>query len=340
MRRVTVVVFVAVLASVWSGAAAWGRPAERVRTRTTPVVLHPRFHEVARGVLSVASDGRYVLVASRASGTFLIDDQTGRRTPLKPPPLCGYTYFVGGGRVLTDCAGYGKPPYQLYSIASGVWTAVKSSGGMPIAVGRDWIEYFGPTESGCFEHCFYQYSFGNIASGQLQTLPEWIPGGTTIPNLNSPGLADQLCSPLRVPQGFPQDFTGSAFAPDLVTFAGRFAAGAEWYMQRGLWQLHLLLERCGSRLHRVITAKISTPDGIPQFAINHHAVVWLSPEGGPVHGLFLPSLQKFTIAFRYTSSAGDLVFLTPRTVYLDTGEGLMIAAASPHPRTHRRRHLG
>ena len=211
---------------------------------------------------------------------------------------------------------------------------------MPIAVGRDWIEYYGPTESGCTEHCSYQYSFGNLASGQLRTLPEWTPGGTTIPNLNSPGLAAQLCSPLRVPQGFPQDLTGSAFAPDPVTFAGRFAAGTEWYMHGALWQLRLLLERCGSRLHRVITTKISTPDGIPQFAINHHALVWLSPQGGPVHGLFLPSLQKFTIASRYTPSAGDSVFLTPRTVYLDTGEGVMIAAASPHPRTHRRRHVG
>jgi hypothetical protein len=212
---------------------------------------------------------------------------------------------------------------------------------MPVAVGKHWIEYYGPTEPGCTEHCTYQYSFGDIATGQLRTLPDWTPGGTTIPELNSSGLAAQLCSPLRTPQGFPQDLTGATLAPDPLTFAGPFAAGAEWYTKGGLWALRLLLERCGSRLHRVITTRISTPDGIPQFAINRRALVWLTPQGRPAHGLFLPSLQKFTIAFPRTLSGADLVFLTSRTLYLevggDAGPGMVIAAPSPRPSHHRRR---
>jgi hypothetical protein len=343
----TVIAMVALFVAIGGGtcaAAASARPRHHplpVRA-TPPLVLHPRFRQVARGVSSFASDGRHVLVAS-ASGTFLIDDQTGGRTMLTPPALCGYTYFVGGGWVLASCAGYGNPPYQLYSIATRTWTAVNSSGGMPVAIGADWIEYYGPTDPTCVAHCLYQYSFGDITTGQVQTLPGWVPGGTTIPDLNSPGLTGRLCRSLRVPQGFPQGETSIADAPDPLTFAGRYAAGTEWYMQRGLWQLRLRLERCGSRLHRVITTQISTPDGVPQFAINRHAVVWLSSKGGSVHGLFLPSLRKFTIASARPLSVADLIILTPRTLYLevglDVGRGLVIAAPSPRTRTPRRHHV-
>lgn len=126
-------------------------------------------------------------------------------------------------------------------------------------------------------------------------------------------------------------------APDPLTFAGPFAAGAEWYTKGGLWQLRLLLERCGSRLHRETTTRISTSDGIPQFAINRRALVWLAPQSGPIHGLFLPSLQKFTIA-SLRAAPGDLVLLTSRTLYIDDGLGSVIAAPSPRPPRHHRRH--
>lgn len=311
------------------------------------MVLHPRFHEVATKISSVsgfASDARYAVVDSAAGGMWLIDDQTGRRTRLTPPTLCGgYGDLVGGGWVLTSCVGYGDSPYQLYSIATGTWTVVNSSGGLPVAIGSDWIEFYGPTELGCTEHCGYQYRFENIASGQLQTLPTWVPGATTIPDLNSPGLAALLCSPLHVPQGFPEEDTAVTDAPDPLIFAGVLAVGIQWY-QPGDWQPRLVLERCGSRLHRVVTNQISSANA-PQFAINNHALVWLSD--GTIDGVFLPSLQKFTIVGGAGPSTGPGpvlppapygVFLTSRTLYVETENGAVVAAASPIPRTHHRRH--
>ena len=337
MRRVTGFVFAVMLASIWSGAAASAKSADHGQMQGTAaaLVLHSRFHLVASRASSFTSDGRYALVAD-PSGTTLIDDQTGRRTLLTPPALCGYTYLVGGGRALASCAGYGNPPYQIYSIATGAWTAVNSSGGMPVALGSDWIEYFGTTEPGCIEHCSYQYVFGRISTGQLRGLPEWAPGATTIPDLNSPALAAQLCSPLRVPQGFPNDMTASALAPDPLIFAGPFAAGAESVIKGGLYQLRLLLQRCGSKLHRVLTSQL-TGSPTNQFAINHHALVWLDYRGGPIHGIFLPSLRKFTIVAPLTSPGGS-VFLTSHSLYLHDGSGRVIATPSPRPPTHHRHH--
>jgi hypothetical protein len=223
---------------------------------------------------------------------------------------------------------------------------VNSGGGLPVAIGSHWIEFYGPTEPGCPPaHCSYQYRFENIATGQLQTLPTWAPGAATIPDLNSPGLAASLCSPLQVPQGFPEDETGSALAPEPLAFAGPFASGIEWYVQGGLWELHLLLERCGSGLHRVVTNHIGSANA-PQFAINQYALAWMSR--GTIDGVFLPSLQRFTILGDVGPSTGlgrvpppaaaYGVFLTSRTLYVETGDGVVMAAASPRPRTHHPRH--
>jgi len=77
VRRVIVVVGVVMLAGVTSAGAASARSVERARWRVTPVVLHLRFRKVATEVSSIASDRRYVAVISRASGTFLTDEQTG-----------------------------------------------------------------------------------------------------------------------------------------------------------------------------------------------------------------------------------------------------------------------
>ena len=318
-------------------AAAAVGPVRHGRKPKAPVVLRLRFHEVANQVSSFASDGRYVLVASPAGGTVLIDDRTGSRTVLAPPALCGYTYFVGGGWVLTMCAGSG-PPYELYSIATGTWAAVNSTGAMPVAIGTDWIEYYGPVEYGCTVHCTYQYSFGNIATGQIQTLPEWTPGGTAIPDLNSPVLIGQLCSPLQVPQGFPEEETGLTDSPDSLTFAGPFAVGIQWY-QPGDWQDRLVLERCGSRLRRVLANPSDTEPRFPQFAINRNIVVWLNYESVPIRGVFLPSLRKFTVPVpsRFTLSTGDSVFLTSHTLYVEDGAGHLLEASAPRrPRDHRR----
>lgn len=332
MSRIRALVVLSVLVTLCALSAAWAKPVNHWRKPKPPatLVLHPRFHQVATNVAQFATDGRYVVIA-QANRTTLIDDQTGKRWALGFPPQCGFGVGVGGGRVLTAGVGPSNPLYELYSIAARTWTPVPPAPNAigEVALGADWIEYYHQTPATCTEHCVYEYAFGNIATGQTRTLPAWKPGGTTIPDLNSAVLTAKLCSPLRVPQGFATDLTPSGLAPDPLTFAGSFATGEEWFVQHGSSQLRLLLERCGSRLHQALTSRISSSSS--QFAINHHAVIWANYNGGPVHGVFLPSLRKFTIKRPLGATGPVGVFLTPRALYLDSGAGLVVAAAAPSP---------
>ena len=221
----------------------------------------------------------------------------------------------------------------------------------PVAVGSRWVEGYGLASDQCSEHCGYQYSFANIATGQVRTLDSWHPGGTTVPDLNSAGLAARLCSPLRVPHGLrdnpPTD-------PGLFTFAGPFAVGLDWKFE-GTYpyqpnQVSLLLERCGTRLRRVLTSQTYSPlvgfsigETDNQFAINRHAVIWLNPQAGPLHGAFLPSLKQFRIPLgRIAPPARQggyeppsrSIFLASGTLYVwnhDVGSDLL-AATAPQPK--------
>ncbi len=285
-----------------------------------------------------------MVISAVGAGTTLIDEHTGKQTTLIAPPLCGYSpsagitypYVTGGGWLLTSCAGYTNPPFQLYSIASGTWMPFSPWAGSPVAVGSRWIEGYGPAEIGCSEHCAHQYAFANIATGRVTTLPSWQPGGTTVPHLNSAGLAATLCSPLRVPQGFPSDLTTTSAAPDPLTFAGPFAVGLDVKLG-GLDEQRLVLQRCGSPLRRVLTSQLSSSDN--QYAINQHAVIWrdYSSNGAPLDGVFIPSLKKFTIPLGRIAPpfpTAISIFLTSRTLYVwnnDLGSDV-VAAPAPRPR--------
>ena len=333
MWRIAKLCLLGVVVSLCASSVAWAAKAVGHKRKSQPpvaLVFHPRFHRVATNVADFVTDRRYVVIAQQNT-TALIDDQTGKRMALTFPSQCGFGVDVGGGRVLTSCVGLSNPPYELYSIRAGAWTPVTAAPDAfgEVALGADWIEYYHQTPATCAEHCAYEYAFGNIATGQTRTLPAWKPGGTTIPDLNSPALSAKLCSPLRVPQGFGTDATPPSLAPDPLTFAGPFAIGEEWFVRHGLRELRLLLERCGSRLHQALTSQISSSSN--QFAINRHAVIWVNSQGGPVHGLFWPSLRKFTMK-RAPAVAGPVrVFLTSRTLYLESGDGRVIATAAPSP---------
>jgi hypothetical protein len=123
----------------------------------------------------------------------------------------------GGGRVapvlgnswlLADC-GHGR--VDLYSPAGGSWQAVtvvaacrnfKSSAGgcIPLAVGSDWIE---------FDKQSYRrgdrFIFQNINTGVVERDPT---NATTLPDLDSPVLAQRVCTPLRVPRHGRLSFDG------------------------------------------------------------------------------------------------------------------------------------
>ena len=354
MRAVMRIIAVALVAFLGLVASASAK-------QPKPVVLHPRFHAVATGITAAFTDRRYVLwVAGEgtAQSSTLLDKRTGTRTMVSYPG-CYVDAFnppdpFGGPWLMFKCdlANQGQGGFELYNLTTGEWKSValapeivsyrNECGGGPYcgvslaAFGADWLEW----KESCRE-CVDTYLFQNIDTGQLQTLPGWQVGGTTIPNLSSPRLANHLCSPLRVPQGFPPVGTNSALAPNPpLTFAGRFAAGTEWYMNGGLWGLRLLVERCGSRLHQVLTTQIGS-SATPQFAINQHAVVWQNYRGGSIRGIFLPSLRKFTIALPTYLRSGPQapLFLTSHTLYLETDLGTALSAtAAPRPPMHHRRH--
>jgi hypothetical protein len=180
--------------------------------------------EVARrrlsGVQAVVVSGRHAFIGQRPTSGTLIDEQTGKRTVLSAPAGCSFTYFgfgetaaLGAPWVVAAC----NPPrlYQLYNIPARAWTPLSSDPsrlfafnadcktGDPecvasyTAVGTRWIEF----RIICGDHCGQAttYAFQNIQTGQVRDQPpDWKPGGTEIPDLNSPALTRKLCRPLRV----------------------------------------------------------------------------------------------------------------------------------------------
>lgn len=311
--------------------------------RPTTVVLHPKWHVVApRGVEQVLVSGRYAYIGGDAGSGALIDEQTGKRVTLAPPTGC---YFdnansapLGGSWVVATC---NPPPpgplFELYSIRSRTWTPFSPDtkqmfafnagckGGDPqcgasySAIGDRWIEF----EITCGYHCGpTTFAFQNIRSGQVNDQPrDWKPGGTEIPDLNSPTLTRVLCRPLRLPAGF-TDPTTSQTLPGTLVFYGQFAIAQQW--SAGNLNLYTYLERCGSRLRRRID-----PNGWP-FTANTHLVVWMTagPAGPhrPLDGLFLPTLRRVRVTL---PSIPSRVALSAKHIYVITSTGRLYQATAP-----------
>jgi hypothetical protein len=307
------------------------------------VVLHPRWHRVmASNNVEVLTSGRYAYIGATRSG-LLIDEQTGLRVNLTPPPgyytgVPGNGLPLGGSWVMATCDSYAmcesSPTYQLYNIPARTWTPLSqpdlsTTGGygwVPAAIGGYWIEWTG----NCGYHCGpTTYAFQNIQTGEVDGQPpDWKPGGTEIPDLNSSTLTQALCAPLTVPRGFTDPSTGQTL-PGTIVLYQRFAVAQQWSAAN--LNLYTYLERCGSSLHELLTPQLSSSN---QFAINQDAAIWVGYPGGPVHGVFLRTLRKFTIPFpkRFGSTLqGGSIFLTSRTMYLESGSGQVMAATSPKP---------
>jgi hypothetical protein len=348
-RILPVVALACVMALVF-GSVAQARVTRHKPKRPTITVLHSSWHVVApSGVQSVAVSGQYVFIAVGPVGApsdLLIDEQTGQRVNLTPPP--GYYIAanvdgapLGGSWVMATCDSYANcessPTYQLYNIPAQTWTPLplpdlSTAGGYawgPFAFGDYWIEWTG----GCGYHCGPpRWAFQNIQTGQVAGQgPVWQPGGTVIPDLNSPTLTQALCAPLTVPSGFPDPTTLQPL-PGTLVLNGRFAVAQQWSADNS--NLYTYLGRCGSTLHELLTPELSSTNN--QFAITQDAVVWLGGENGPVHGMFLPSLRKFTIPIPPSAGLGPwgrYVFLTSRSLYVESGNGRVIATASPRAAT-------
>ncbi|HET6868467.1 MAG TPA: hypothetical protein VFH80_21305 [Solirubrobacteraceae bacterium] len=251
----------------------------------------PHYHLV--GHHGVATDGRYTVLWSvhrGEVGTF-IDEQTGRRRRLMLPAGCR-----SGGRVspilddswlLADC---GPARVELYSPASHVWRAVTVAavcrrGCVPLAVGTDWIEYDKQSV-----RRGDRFIFQNIATGAVLGDPA---NTRTLPDLDSPALAQPVCAPLRVPRH------------GKLTFDGRFAVA--------VGPTGTFIERCGTHLRVPVPSE--------NVAAAPGSLVWLTSATEPVSGVFLPSLRRFTVAAPPVHAYLVDVELSVRHIYVTVATG-------------------
>ncbi len=324
LKRVTVLFLCLALFCVGlvSSAAAGSPPGKPARW-AKPLVLHPRFRLVATGVYSVFTNGRYVFLSDHSptgGGTAgkLIDEQTGRHVTVRPRPGCNPT-AIGGPWLLFTCDALSPQPVELYALATGHWQAVASTPGQAIAVGADWIEY----DVSCGQHCPDTIDFQSIQTGQVQTLPAWRPGGTTIPDLNSRSLAAKVCSPLRVPEGFHP--YGLPPQPGSLTFYGRSAIAFAYFGPSGNQSAQIDVERCGTRRRQAIVSNVS--GGYP-FAANSRVALAHGVRTTGLVGVFLPSFRRFTLPLALGQSVAAL---SSRTLFVLGDTGRLFATTSPSP---------
>jgi hypothetical protein len=315
------------------------------------VVLGSSFQPIS-GVTGFEASGDYVLLSTGVepggsdikTGWTVTDERTGATTALDPqcqPVDLGPPWLV---LRCPQSSGPSGTSYEteLYSLTDGSEQAVTPSPGMPpqcpppvpdvdfvctgpAAVGADWIEW----DASCEHDCGVTSYFQNIQTGQLLSDPT---NATTVADLNSPNLAQTTCPGVSLMRG--------DFGWDPMTVDGQFALvhGAE---------ANVYLERCGTRMQRQLIGE-SSASGV--VAWNAGAVAWESytSQGDTnlqtrrffLSGLFLPSLQTFTIplpaaiikpsgAPGYWYPPANFV-LTSRALYVQDGwDGSVWRTASP-----------
>lgn len=245
-------------------------------------IFAPRWRVVSHG--GVASDGSYTVLWSSRPGVVgtLIDERSGRRIRVLLRRGCrtpvGSILFLGDSWLLAGCS---NTRLDLYSLVGRRWRSVRIASSCqrfndpagnctPSAVGTDWIKY--DQES---YHVGDRFVFQNIASGAVRRDPT---NAKTLPDLDSPVLARRICDPLRVPPR------------GTLALDGRFAVANG--------PSGIFLEQCGTKLHRLLSAVVDTANA-------PGSIMWLSGPNGRPHGIFLPSLQRFTVA--PPPGAADLV---------------------------------
>jgi hypothetical protein len=262
------------------------------------IVLHPTWSRIG-GASSVVTDGNYVFINNPVyppggndptetplkpfTGGVLINEQTGVRR-LVPRSGC-FAIGVSAGRwVLFDCYGSTAGNYELYSIPHRTWRPVAApTRANPDAIGAYWIEYFS-VDNGT-------YVFQNIQTATLRALPAWRPGGTTIPDLDSPSLATRLCSPLRVPADWSPYARWSAYPYNEklhtgeVTVDGNFAVleGTSRPTSTGEINEYGYVEKCGSRVRKPTSqGVVANPNVIIGPGSRSTLTGWLLPSLTPV----------------------------------------------------------
>jgi hypothetical protein len=301
-----VVVFVAlVCCAVWSAPAAASKShGSAGLAPASHVVLGGSFQSIRGGVLGVLgvwASGDYLLstipntipngFVGRGMAPMLINDRLGTTTALDPQ--CDAD-GLGPPWVLLSCPQTSNPygPYdlELYSIADGTRQTVTPSPGVPQcpspppsdesecasadAVGAYWIRW-----DATRYHYADTYFFQNIQTGELRGDPT---NATTFADLNSPALAHKTCPGVRLLRNL--NSIGRAWGS--LTRDGQFAIAIGTGNSA-------FLERCGTRMRRLLAN--GNTEVSRALASNAGAIVW-QEVSSRLNGLFLPSLQTFTIS--------------------------------------------
>jgi hypothetical protein len=297
---------------------------------------------------SVVADGDYVFINNPDyppggnhptatplkpfSGGVLINEQTGMRRSV-PRSGCFAIGVAAGRWVLFDCVGTGAENYQLYSVPRRSWRPVATPArANPDAIGAYWIEYF-VVDGGT-------YVFQNINTGTVRSLPAWRPGGTTIPDLNSPSLAVKLCSPLRVPADWSPYAQWSAYPYNEKLHAGEVAVDGKFAVLEGTshptgtgaYTGYAYVEKCGSRARRPTS---------PGFVVNAHAIIGPGSDS-TLTGWLLPGLTPITMPTPgYNQGVyGDQtsIALSSHSLYLwDSVDDALVAPSPGLPKSRKHR---
>ena len=190
----------------------------------------------------------------------------------------------------------------------------------PDAVGAHWIRWV----AGCY-HCTSAFTgsfFQNIQTGEVRGDPS---NETTYADLNSPTLAHTTCSRVRrLPVsylGFPAGWGSLSSFGQFALAVGNAGAGTGAF-----------LERCGTRMRRLL-ASVTTEFSEPDLVSNASTIVWQTAPNR-LNGLFLPSLQTFTIPLPAAiaglrGNGQGLAALTSGALYMRESGGTLWRTASP-----------
>lgn len=263
--------------------------------RAGQVVLGGSFQPM-KGVTGVWASGDYLLLSTTVGSGFLgtgwivINSRLGTTTALDPD--C-HVVGLGPPWVLMSCpltsTPSGASDVELYSLVDGTRQTVTPSPGVPQClspppdveaecagadgVGADWIRW----DASCY-HCGVTSFFQNIQTGELRDDPT---NATTFADLNSPALAQETCSGVRLMRDL--DTYGMGWGA--LTVEGQFAIAFGN-------QYEAFLERCGTHMRRLLTS--GSTEYSSALASNAGAIVWQA-EPSQLSGLFLPTLQTFAI---------------------------------------------
>jgi hypothetical protein len=291
----------------WPAAAT----ARQARQRTGAPVLNTVFRRSGTAA-ELLSDGRFAFAAPAAvnEAGVLFDDRAHRQTKVGQDGCVAAGSEIFGGVLAFDCWRSRESAPEVYVIASGRRRSVALSQSItdPCGLdsecenvtavanaGSDWLEF---SESACpgDEHCTFWNAFENIQTGAVEPDPA-VEGGHEMADLDSPELAQPICSPLTVPEGF-NIFT--APGPGELTFEGRFALATSPGPNGGS---RTYLEQCGTRLHQLIESNGPATQASP-VAASPHAIVWQQTPANLTLE-FLPSRRRFAI--KLPKTAGPIV---------------------------------